>query len=119
MHTAASLKKLVLQSHIALRLKTDTSTEDVGESTSLLGKSIDDRSSRRSQWGLEHVAENAEHAVEVLELLGGDAIVRSSFPLDTGHHLSDQDKVNDQWRSKKRVLADIEETEICQCCHKK
>jgi hypothetical protein len=32
--------------------------------------------------------------------------------LDTSHHLGDKNKINDQWRSKKRILANIEETEL-------
>jgi hypothetical protein len=100
----------VLQSHVVLRLETDTGTEDVGQRTSLLSKSVDDWRSRRSQRSLEHVAEDAKHAVEVLEILGCNTVVGSSLPLDTSHHLSNEDEINDQWGSKKRVLADIEET---------
>lgn len=104
------LEQLVLQSHVVLGLETNTSTEDINQGTSLLSKSIDDRCSWWGQGSLEHEAENAKHAVEVLEILGGDAISGCSLPLDTSHHLGDQDQVNDQWRSKKRVLANIEET---------
>jgi hypothetical protein len=99
----------VLKSHVVLRLETNTSTENVGQSTSLLGKSIDNWCSGRGQWSLEHVAENAKHTVEVLEVLGGSAVVGMSLPLDAGHHFGDEDKINDQWRSKQRILADIEE----------
>ena len=99
----------MLQSHIILRLKANASLEDVDQSTSLLSKSIDDRSARRSQGSLEHEAENAKHAVEVLEVLGSSTVVGVSFPLDTGHHLSNKDEVNDQWRSEKGVLANIED----------
>jgi hypothetical protein len=88
---ASDLEKLVLQSHVVLRLETDTGSEDVGESTSLLSKSVDDWSSGRSQWSLEHVAEDAKHAVEVLEILGGNTAVGGSLPLNAGHHLSNQD----------------------------
>jgi hypothetical protein len=111
--TASGLEKLVLQSHVVLRLEPDTGTEDVRESTSLLSKSIDDWSSGRSQWSLEHVAEDAEYAVEVLEILGGSTVVGGSLPLDASHHLSDEDKINDQWGCKKRVLADIEKAVFC------
>ena len=111
--TSSDLEKLVLQSHVVLRLETDAGTEDVGQRTSLLSKSVDDWSAWRGQWSLEHVAENAEHAVEVLEVLGGNTVVGGSLPLDTSHHLSDQDKIYDQWRSKKRILADIEEAISC------
>lgn len=104
------LEQLVLQSHVVLRLKTNTSTENVDQSTALLSESIDNRCSWWRQWSLEHEAEDAEHAVEVLELLCGDTIGGCGFPLDTSHHLSDQDQVDNQWRSKKRVLTNIEES---------
>jgi len=106
------LEQLVLKSHIALWLKTNTCTEDVGESSALLGKSIDDWRSRRSQRSLEHVAENAQNTVELGEVLGSGTLVAVSLPLDTSHHLSDDNKINDQRGSKKRVLADVEHTEF-------
>lgn len=104
------LEQLVLKSHVVIGLETDTSTEDVHQSASLLSKSIDDWGSWWSQGSLEHEAENAEHTVEVLEVLGSTAIAGVSLPLDTGHHLSNKDQVDDQRRCKKRVLADIEDT---------
>jgi len=60
----------------------------------------------RSRTYLEHVAEDAEHAVEA-SILGIDAI--RSLPLDTSHHLGDQDQVDDQRRSQQGILADIED----------
>lgn len=102
------LEQLVLQRHVVLRLETDASTEDVGQGTSLLSKSIDDWGSGGRQWGLEHVAENREDAVEVSEVLGGSTISGVGLPLDAGHHLSNQDEVDDQWRCKQGVLADVE-----------
>lgn len=104
-----SVEELVLQSHVRLGLKTNAGTEDVGQSSTLLGQSVDNWSSRWSQWCLEHVAENAEHAVEVLVLLGGSAIGGGSLPLDTGHHLGNDHQINDEWGGKKRVLTDIED----------
>ena len=102
------LEELMLQGHVALRLKTNTGTEDVCQSTALLSKSVDDRRSWRSQGSLQHVAENAKDAVEILEVLGGSAVVGMSLPLDASHHLGDEHKINDQWRREKRVLANIE-----------
>jgi hypothetical protein len=99
----------VLQSHIILRLKTNAGLKDVDQSASLLSKSIDDRGARRSQGSLEHEAENAKHAVEVLEVLGGSTIAGMSLPLDASHHLSNDNQINDQWRSEKGVLANIED----------
>lgn len=100
----------MLKSHVVLGLETNTSTEDVDQSTTLLSKSIDDWGSWWSQWSLKHEAQDGENTVEVLELLGGGAISGVCLPLDASEHLGNDDQVNDQWGSKKRVLADIEET---------
>jgi len=61
------------------------------------------------QRGFEHVAEDAQHALEALEVLGGHAIRGGSLPLDAGHHLSDQNQVDDQRRGEEGVLADVED----------
>lgn len=47
-----TLEELVLESHIRLRLKTNASTEDIGQSRTLLRQSIDHRGARRSQRSL-------------------------------------------------------------------
>lgn len=95
----------MLKSHVRLRLETNAGTEDVGQGSALLSKSVDNGSARRRQRSLEHVAKNTEDAVEVLVALGRSGIL----PLNTRHHLSNDDKVNDEGRSKKRVLADVEQ----------
>ncbi len=102
----------MLQSHVVLRLETDASLEDIDQSASLLSKGVNDWSARRCQGSLKHEAENAKHAVEVLEVLGRSTVAGMSLPLNTSHDLGDNNQINDQWRSKKRVLADIEDTEI-------
>lgn len=56
---------------------------------------------------LEHVAEDAQHAVEALVL--GTLLVR--LPGDTGHHLGDDDEIDDQRRGQERVLADVEDAD--------
>jgi hypothetical protein len=100
----------VLKGHVVLWLETDAGTEDVGEGRALLGESVDDGSTRRSERSLEHVAEHTEHAVEVVEL--GVAVLSCvGLPLDTGHHLSDEDQVDDQRRGQEGVLADVEQTD--------
>lgn len=98
----------MLQGHIALWLETNAGTENVGQSTTLLSKSIDDGGSWRGQGSLQHVAEDAEDAVEVLEFLGGGTVVGLGLPLDTGHHLGDEDEIDDQRGGQERVLANIE-----------
>jgi hypothetical protein len=84
------LEELVLKGHVVLGLETDAGAEDVGESRTLLSESVDDGSARRRERSLEHVAENAEHAVEVVEL-GVTTLRTVCLPLDTGHHLGDED----------------------------
>jgi hypothetical protein len=103
------LEQLMLQSHITLRLQTNTSPENVSQSSSLLSKSVDDWCSWWSQWSLEHVTKDTEDAVEVSKVLGGGTVSGVSLPLDTGHHLSDNDKIDDQWRCEERVFANVEE----------
>lgn len=49
---AYALEELVFKSHIRLRLETNASTENIGQSRSLLCQSIDHRSARRSQRSL-------------------------------------------------------------------
>ena len=107
------LKKLVLKSHVRLRLKTNAGAEDVGEGSALLGKSVDNGSARGGQGSLEHVAEDTQDAVEALVLSGGSTIRRDSLPLDTRHHLRNNDQVDDQRGSKQGVLADVEEPKNC------
>lgn len=99
----------MLQGHVILWLETNTGTEDVGQSTSLLSKGVDHWRSRRSQRSFEHVAENAENTVEVLEVLGSNTVGGLSLPLDTRHHLRNENEIDNQWGSKKRVLADVED----------
>jgi hypothetical protein len=50
------LEQLVLKSHVILRLKANTGTEDVGESRTLLGESVDDRSTCRGERSLVSVS---------------------------------------------------------------
>lgn len=97
----------MLKSHVVLRLETDAGAEDVGKSSALLGKSVDNGSAARSERSLKHVAENAKDAVEA-RVISGTAIGTVSLPLDTGHHLSDENQIDDQRRGEKRVLTDVE-----------
>lgn len=106
----ADLEELVLQGHFRLRLEANTSTEDVGQCRTLFSQSVHNRGARRSQGSLEHVAEDAEDAVELLELSSLVAVIGDSLPLDTGHHLSHHHEVNNQGRGQERVLADIEQS---------
>jgi hypothetical protein len=96
----------VLEGHVGFDIQTDTGTEDVGKGSSLLGQGVDDRGSRWSQWGLEHVGEDRQDWVELLVLLGGSG-TRVSLPGDTGHHLSNNSQIQNERRGKKGILADI------------
>ena len=57
MRTAVTtrLEQLVLKSHVVLGLESDTGTEDVGESSTLLTKSVDNGSASRGQRSLVNV----------------------------------------------------------------
>ena len=99
-----SLEELVLKGHVRLWLKTNAGTENVGHSTTLLGKGVDNWSSLWHHWGLEHVRQDGENRVETLVL-----VLLSSLPGDTGHELGKDDEINDQRGSKERVLANIEQ----------
>ncbi len=90
------LEQFMLQSHIILWLETNAGLENVHQSTSLLSKSINDRSARGGQGCLKHEAEDAKYAVEILKILSGSTIAGMSLPLDTSHHLCDDNQINDQ-----------------------
>ena len=47
------LEQLMFKRHVGFRLKTDTRTEDVRESTTLFGEGVDDRRARRRERRLE------------------------------------------------------------------
>lgn len=91
------LEELMLQGHVVLRFKTDAGTEDISESCALLRKSIDNRCARRGEWSLEHVAEDTENAVKVVELCI-TSLGAVGLPLHTSHHLGDENQIDDQWR---------------------
>ena len=101
------LEELVLKGHVRLGLETDASAEDVGESGTLLGKGVDNGGAGGSEGGLEHVGEDAQDRVEVLEVLR--LRLGRSLPLDAGHHLGNDDEIDDQGGSQQRVLAHVEE----------
>ena len=97
----------MLKSHLRLRLETNTGTEDVDQSGALLAQGVDNRGTGRSQRGLEHVAENAQNAVEALVI----GTLGVSLPADTGHHLGENNQINDQGRGQQRVLTDVEQAD--------
>lgn len=101
-----SLEKLVLKGHVGLNIQTNASAEDVGKSSSLFSKCVDNWGSRWGQRGLEHVGEDGQHWVELLVLLGGSG-ARVSLPGDAGHHFGNDGQVQNEWRSKERVLANV------------
>jgi hypothetical protein len=47
--------------------------------------------------------------VEALVVLCAIPVSRG-FPRDARHHLCDQDKVDNEWRCQKRILANVEQT---------
>ena len=81
----------MLERHVRLRLQADTGTEDVGQRGALLGEGVDDGGARGREWRLEHVRQDAEDAVEALEL-----VLAVRAPLDARHDLGDEDQVDDE-----------------------
>lgn len=101
------LEQLVLKGHIGLWLETNAGTEDVNQSGALLAQGIDDRGAGRGQGSLEHVTENAQDAVEALVVF----TLAVGLPADTGHHLGEHNQIDDQGRSQKRVLTNVEQAD--------
>lgn len=106
---AVNLEQLVLKGHVRLGLKSNTGPEDVGQSATLLGQGVDDGSTRGRERRLQHVAEDAQDAVEAAIVLGGGTVGRAGSPLDASHHLRHDHQVNDQWGGKQRILTDVED----------
>lgn len=105
----------MLKSHVTLRLKTNASTEDVGQGATLLGESVDDWGARRGQRSFEHVAEDAKNTVKVLVFLARSSI-GTILPSDTSHHLGKDHEIDNQWRSQERILTHIENAKNSQLC---
>ena len=95
----------MLQGHVRLGLEAKAGAENVDNGAALLGQGVDNRRAGGRKRSLEHVAKDAQDAVEALEVL----LVTLSLPLDAGEQLSHQDKINDQRGGQKRVLADVEQ----------
>lgn len=91
-----------LEHHVVLRSQTDTGTEDVLHSVALLGKRVHNGSSRRNHGCLEQVAEDRQDRVE-----GRKRSHVARLISDASHELGDDGQVDDERRSKKRVLADV------------
>jgi len=108
----------VLESHVRLGLETNAGAEDVEQCRALLTKSIHDRRTGRSERGLQHVAQDAEDAMESRVLFGLGIALGGSTPLDTGHHLSNQDQIDDERRRQKGIFTDIEDADGLVTTHK-
>lgn len=91
------LEELVLECHVILWLKPDAGAEDVRQCSALLVERIDDRRTRWCERSLQHVAQNAENSMEPRPL-SIRTVFTVSTPLNAGHHLSDDHKVDDQRR---------------------
>lgn len=99
------LEELVLKSHVRLGLEANASAKDVGQSSTLLGKRIDNRGTGRCQRSFQHVAEHAENTVEVLVTPFGTRVL----PLNARHHFGEHDEINDERGCKKRIFANVEQ----------
>lgn len=99
----ASLVQLVLQGHVRLGLEADACAEDIGKGSALLSQGVDHWGAGRRERCLEHIAEDAEDAVEALV-----AVVNLGLPPDARHHFCDKHEVDDEGRGEEGVLADVE-----------
>lgn len=93
----------MLKRHVRLGFQADASTEDIRQGAALLRERVHDGRSGGRQRRLEHVAQDAQDAMETLVLARG-----VQLPLNARHHLGDEHQVDDQGRREKRVLADVE-----------
>ena len=84
-HGQRPLEQLVLKGHLGLWLETNAVTEDVDKGGALLAQGVDDGGTGWGQGSLEHVAENAQNAVEALVVVA----LAVRLPADTGHHLGE------------------------------
>ena len=66
---------------------------------------------------LQHVAQNAQDAVEALVIRRPFSLAGPSLPRDTSHHLGDDHEINDQRGSKERVLAHVEKADCLVTTH--
>ena len=115
----------MLKGHVRLRLKTNACTEDISKSAALLGQCVDNWSSRRCQgsllpsaksginskratYYLQHIAQNAKHAVETFVFVG---VITVSLPCNASHHLSNDHKIDNQWRRQEGILANVEQAD--------
>jgi len=93
---------LVLKKHVVAWGETNASTEDVLNAFTLTGKGVDDRSAFRDLGALEEIREDGEDGGKALRLVHALCLV-----CDTGHELSEDDKVEHERGSKERVLAGV------------
>lgn len=56
---------------------------------------------------LQHVAEDAEDAVESFVVLGSGTSSGMSLPADTGHELSHETKIDNKRAGQQRVFTDV------------
>ena len=85
-------EEFVLERHIILWLKADTSPHNIDESTPLLGQRVHDGRAGRRERSLEHVAQHAQDRVEALPLF----LLAMLAPLDPREELGDEHQVDDE-----------------------
>jgi len=104
---------LVLKEHVVARSETNASTEDVLNAFTLTSKGINDRSAFRDFRALEEVREDGEDSGKAFRLVHALCLVG-----DTSHELSEDDKVEHERSSKKRVLAGVVDSNGVATTHK-
>ena len=105
----------MLQRHLRLRLQANTGTENIDQSRALLSQSIDYRSPRWGERGLEHIAKHAENTVEAFVTAGSGSVI--SLPADASHQFGQDDQIDDQGRCQEGILANVEQTDGLMAAH--
>jgi len=100
--TGLSLVELVLQKHVGIDGETDARLEDVFDARALLEESIDDGGAWWNHGCLEHVAEDGEDGVELLEGLAVAWLHRDAFA-----QFGEDDEIEDEGRREERVFASV------------
>lgn len=93
---------LVLKKHVVAWCETNASTEDVLDAFTLTGKSVDDGSAFRDLGALEEIREDREDGGKAFRLVHALCLIS-----DTGHELSEDDKVDHERSSKEGILASV------------
>src|SRR3989338_6850061 len=96
------MDSLMFQRHVIFRSKTQTSTQNVFDTSTLFHEGIDDRSSWRNHRGLEQVRKNRQNRMETFKRLTLVGTECNAFK-----ELGQEDEVEDDGGGQERVLARV------------